>query len=303
MFLVSVGTLQFLVLGALDAIDSPWVVQGWAGLPFALMALFAYIGVRIFAKLVDIQSIFTSMWVALGSAVGMGVVILALTQALQGRLDISTAMNAYQAAILAITAILMIQIRQTVGPLYAAALNWSLAHYFILTMAGVADVVSRLALPPEHWYNVYNIGTIPYFVAGLCGMAAAIYFNRIAYAEHLNAAPAAAASQGTVTAVDVVVFLAGFVSDQNRVDSILDKMRSITATMEPGKPLSADQQRTLASTYLALEDFLVNKENVRQYKQSDLRQMVELRFRQAVDEQFWRNVEAGQTPAVAQTQG
>jgi len=73
------------------------------------------------------------------------------------------------------------------------------------------------------------------------------------------------------TALDLVTFAAGLVSNTAEVDPTLDKVRGITAQLGPDQePADADKQ-ILFDVYLQIETYLTTKESIRTFTKDDLR--------------------------------
>ncbi|HEX8763108.1 MAG TPA: hypothetical protein VF733_05115 [Candidatus Saccharimonadales bacterium] len=259
--------------------------------PFLFMAVFFYIGIRIYARLIGLNGMLTK---AVG-VVGVLVVLsfpLGFITALSGHsgLDPIILIQTFNRLLFTVTAILAYQVWRTTSPMYKRALallSTYLAITAIMVIIRITDV-QPWAKPFIPWYDPV------YVLAGIALFVAALRFNQIAYAEKIKAAAGQVAATGrdTLTSVDIIVSVAGLASNLRAVDKILDPMRQITALQQgPHKQLSEAQQATLAKVYLQVEDYLVTKEPLRKFEQRDLRQMIELQFKDTVDEPaFWRRV-------------
>ena len=142
----------------------------------------------------------------------------------------------------------------------------------------------------ETWFA--QTGVMQYWIAGFILSVTALQFNKVAYAEKSKAfIDPKKSEKGTKTSIDLLTFLAGFASNHSAIDSLLDPIRFVTASPGyVGKP-DESQQKILASVYLKLEDYLINKEPLRKFEQKDLREMIELKFKDAVDEPtFWSQI-------------
>ena len=281
------GVIEIYVLLALGVNDQSWSVVV-TELPFTLMAIFFYIGVRIFAKLVWARTVLTKALPVLGGAavlsllVGFGPGLLGS----QGVYDPLAAIRFFGLALFICSSVLANEVWVKTSAFYRRAFTWFLAFFSLTvfnTLCGFLQDASWMG-----WFGPASI--LLYLVAGLLLSITALQFNRVAYGEKDKSAQPG--KSGTSRSVDIIIFLAGFASNAEAVDPILDRLRELTAakTSPDWQPTEADQTQ-LASIYLSLEDYLVNKEPLRKFEQQALRQMIELQFKDAVNEPiFWKNV-------------
>jgi hypothetical protein len=258
--------------------------------PFLFMAVFFYIGIRIFAQLITVESVFTNTKVVMIAAAVISVPAGFMPfLGAQYTFDPIVVEQMFNRILFICAAILAYRTWQATSSLYKHALSW-LTGYLIVT-AVMATLHIADAFP---WMAPFIPLFDPaYVVAGLLLFAGAMQFNRIAYAEKSKPAVhgGEATEKGSHTSVDIIVFLASFASNPKALDIILEPMRRLTASGEVKGQLNATQQATLAKVYLQIEGHLVTKEPLRKFEQQDLRRMIELRFKDAVNEPaFWSQV-------------
>lgn len=291
---MAVGNIHYAVLGTIGAFNSPWVLYGGGDIPFLLMILFAYLGVRILTLTVGTQSSLTKLPVAFGWMLGLGLAALLLPATVPPPIngfDYLRIVKVVEAVSVIVTLILIVKSLQVVSVLYKPALRRFLWFYVALAVAGVAAVIAYLYVPADSWYGSFGIGVVPYVLGGVLGTTAALQFVRLAHTEKLVVQTPVA--RGRQTSIDIVTFLASFASRPALIDPILDPLRDLTSVREQSQHLDDTEQRQLAAVYAELEDYLVENEPARRYKRDDLRQMIDIRFRASVDEPvFWNGFDA-----------
>ncbi len=264
--------------------------KSWAdtatGLPFVGMAVAFYVGVRSFARLIGAQSVLlNAKYVYLVSATAGVVVGLLGSRALDAPVAL-VAIRFFDLLLFVWGAMLAFQVWRLASPFYKSAFTWLtlfLGMTVFHTTCGFLQVFSWM-----RWFNEASI--LVYLVAGFLVTMAAWRFNRLAYAEKSGRPVPGVGAPGAKTSVDVVVFLAGFASNPTQVDRYLDAVRSVTSSVNKDG-LSEAQQMALAKAYLQIEDFLVNTEPLRKFERKDLRQMIDLQFKEAVNEPaFWKQI-------------
>jgi hypothetical protein len=296
---LALGTLQFPIIGALNAFDSPWVKYGGVDTFFITTGIFNYLGVRRFARLVGVRGWLTGFgWVVLFWVLAAGASVVLPSERTDfsgGPFHASVAVYTFELATIVITTSLVYRIRQLTSALYHKALSLLLASYLIVVAAGALHVTTFLFVSYDHWYTTKAVGSLPYIISGALLLLAGVEFNRIRFAEKLQPATTKASSSSQKaskrTAIDVITTVAALASNPSAIDPLLDEVRAITSQLGPQQTLSEAQQAKLADVYLKLESFLVNKEPVRQFREQDLRQMIEVRFKGSMHEPaFWNRL-------------
>jgi hypothetical protein len=281
------GVIEIYVLLALGLSEQSWSII-IKELPFTLMAIFFYIGVRAFGKLIWARTPLINAPLVLGTATILSVLV-GFGPGLFGSGEVYDALAAvrfFGLALFICSLILAREVWARTSPFYRRAFTWFLA-FFSLTVFNTFCGFLQEA-PWMGWFGPASI--ILYLAAGVLLSITALQFNRVAYSETGKAT--LPPKSGTITSVDIIVYLAGFASSPAAIDTILNHLRELTAvkaTSDWGP--SESEQEQLASIYLSLEDYLVNKEPLRKFEQQALRQMIELQFKDAVNEPlFWKRV-------------
>ncbi|MET0779704.1 MAG: hypothetical protein ABWY71_02620 [Candidatus Saccharimonadales bacterium] len=126
----------------------------------------------------------------------------------------------------------------------------------------------------ENWYFASRAYELPTIVGDIGILTAAYYFNAIGLPTsrfNLWHRLTNRAESRPVTSVDIVVYVAGMVSDISQIDSYLDGMRSVTAQHQAGAPYSDSDQQKLYAVYREIETYLVTKERLRSFDTISLR--------------------------------
>lgn len=293
---LAVGMIQYPVIGALDAFDSPYVTSGAADIPFLFTSIFAYVGIVIIARTVNAKTILMSPWIAFGGAVAAGVLGAVLiksprTDLPPEALSFTLGVYIFEAVMVIFEVLILHKAIAAAGTIYKKALGWLLASELFVVVGGLGYVFSQAYIPFDHVYNYYSIGTIPYIFSSLLLIRAAVAFNQLAYAEQDLAKTAA--PDKSQTSVDVITLVAQLASSPSEIDPFLDDLRLMTSELSENGKLNDKQQAKTAQIYKELEDFLVNKEPARKFSVEGLRELVEIRFKGSVSEPiFWRTIQA-----------
>lgn len=79
------------------------------------------------------------------------------------------------------------------------------------------------------------------------------------------------AEERIASSLDMVTHAASLASNVKYIDPILDDVRMITAKLEPGQPISDNDNKKLICAYLQIETYLIAKESLRTFTREDLR--------------------------------
>lgn len=76
------------------------------------------------------------------------------------------------------------------------------------------------------------------------------------------------------THANKIVYLASLVSDINRIDPWLDRLRGITSLHDPATPLSPEDEQTLLNLQAQLREYLINGDPLRRFEPEVLDQKI-----------------------------
>lgn len=293
---LAAGIGQYPVIAILDASDSAWSTFGLDNIPFVLSCLFGYVGLRMLAKLLDVKSRLLNPWMVLVAVAGLSVLALFIPT---NHSDLSAGftyekvpflLSLLESLGLYLVTALIYLVKKRAGTLYTMAFRWFFWGYAIYLVANILGLVLGWLLPAEPALSMLNL----FFPVGAAVLlASAVSFNRIRFTEkRLAAAPKEGQPERAASSVDILITVAGLVSRPSDVDVIMDDVRIISAKLGDSKTLSPKEQAKLGQAYIRLETFLVNDEPVRKFNALDLRQMLDIRFRNVVNEPaFWKIID------------
>lgn len=237
--------------------------------PYGLASFLAYLGMRKFARLLDVKSIWTSfLFVLLAASVAAGLAtflpipsdLLAVVDEMT--IDIIMATLVWCTVFATMAAIVAAQVRQAISPTYKSAMGWTIAALVILALSAVHELVVKVYFSLTD-YAASDYAPLLFVLTGVAFLRAGLAFNETQQ-RTLQLPPNA-------TPVDIVVATASLVSKPKVVDTELDKLRSITAK-SPNTQLTTQDTKTLTDVYLYLEDYLVNHEPLSKFSREGLRE-------------------------------
>lgn len=88
---------------------------------------------------------------------------------------------------------------------------------------------------------------------------------------------------GARTPLELVISAAALVSNPTQVDQLLDKVRVLTASLEPGQQPAPADEHMLLGIYLQLETYLTTTEPLRRFTKEELRSRVAEELRHALE--------------------
>ena len=120
--------IQGVVLAALDAYESRYVLWGGSDIPVVLMMLLAYFGVRTIAQLIQVQSVLLKPWlpVPMGFVIGVTATLLPTTRSdyPERIIDVSAFIFAFEASICVVIAYLAYRTFHETSVLYRRPFRW-----------------------------------------------------------------------------------------------------------------------------------------------------------------------------------
>ncbi|HET8671419.1 MAG TPA: hypothetical protein VFM05_12570 [Candidatus Saccharimonadales bacterium] len=284
--LLGVAQAQTTAINVLAAADSLWVRYGFLTLPYLLSLIFLFSGTRQLARLFGVKQSSTSYPPVLGFSA-----ILALVAAMLPHLPVSTAEGPFRGSLaligwdagLFIASTLNIwYIKQRASAYYTRALHWFFWSLVVFTWAGIHYLITLIAIPENSWYANYGMAIVPFIVGVLLltktgtslqqmGQPIAPGLFSSLFAHTANTARGSRSKMGPI---DAVLELASYASNPSELDTILDRMRAITAQGESAQILQPSAQHELAGVYHEIEQYLLNNEKIRNFTVYDLRQAI-----------------------------
>lgn len=297
--------LQLPVFSLLNQLDSPWLTQGGVSIPFLVALVAIFWGLRGFARLLGVRTVWRSFLFVLALGVTGGVLSTlpphVTTPLPELGFDIASAALSIVVILAFGTAILSYVLLRKAGPVYTPALTWLSIAFTANAAGGVVFLVTHFLLPSDSDIIKGGPALMPFVFGGLCLIKAADAFN-VTAGKMARALPLSGTSPfddlpydgNHLSPVDVVMYTANLASNPAAITDIMDEVRAITARVSAGEALSDKDQRTLAGVYQRLEQYLTTKEPARQLNSQQLRYEIYRRFQSHDDgsNAFWRALSA-----------
>jgi hypothetical protein len=258
-------------------------------------ALLVYFGVRGFAKLFGVRGWLTYIGLTQAIIVATTVIIAFLPHAAWHEsevfFDATISLEIISGLECAFAAMIAFQVSRQSSQLYKVPMQ-------LLAVGLLSEIISVLIQVLAGFLIVNGLdltanGTAiaPQIVSGIILIWAAVAFHSVPSREQA-AEPTADAGR---VALDAVVKLASLVSAPANIAASTETLRSITSQLQPGQSISPEDEDRLAQCYLAIENYLADRELVRPQPVAAIRTRTEQTFGQAlIQSKFWQTVR--QTP-------
>ncbi len=271
--LLSIAYLQVHISSLIDV--PQWTTLGLIVVPFLVWGLIIFLGVRMFASLLDIRSLWGSLPVGIGASIILSV-LLSLPPhypSPDGEIafDATTIITTMAGTFIAMATGLIYVIRKQASILYTPVMTWLFAAMSTQVVGTVFYMIPHFLLPADHPFFTINSNLVLAVLTGALLLKAGLEFRLIeedALPEH---------PRPNATPLDVVTYVVSLVSNPTAIDNILDTVRTITARTS-GSALSTQQQESLAQVCHQIEDYLVHTEPVRKYDYEGLEYAIKRRF-------------------------
>lgn len=290
--MITLGVSQFMYpIFAYMGVQNPnWYIA--PSIVAILADLLILWGVKGFARLLYITPMMLSWLVVIGVTALVSFLSVFLPHypsfIPEKALDLSQALYVVSIVMLLFTSSLMILIKRSTGHAYVAATTWFIVAQLSAAVSLIFLFVANMIDPALlSWLKVP--ATTPLAFVGMFSMAAGYAFNKIGpYGESVGVL------HREVTLVDVIEYLASFASNPSSIDPILDDMRVITSSQQAGQKLSAAEEAKLAATCRNLQDYLINRETLRQFDAETIRKSVSRHFNldPSPNSAFWQKLGA-----------
>lgn len=167
-----------------------------------------------------------------------------------------------------IMALITLRIRSTLGIKYKAAMSWLAAALFMAAFSCVHETIVKQVsyFSQFETYFAYGFTLWPFLATAILFLLAGLSFRQMS--QRAIQLPDNASS------LDIITYAAQLASNPSEIDTILDKVRRITATHEPGAKLSAADEVALTEVYLHIEKYLIAREPLRKFTKEELREML-----------------------------
>ncbi len=304
--LFGLAYLQLPVLIAINQYHSVFYDAGFVALPFLGSVMIVFTGTRMLAKLFEVKNIALHYWFVIAFILVLAVLVSFLphapvTDGTEIKFDITSGLAIWGFSFMGFATYHLLLIKRQASVAYTQGLAWlSIGTGLSTLFSGVFNTLSTFILGSANWEITALIVLAPSAVAGLCYLRSAYLFNQITQtadiqertvARNFFGQPINPSRRGgqEASSIDIVVYTANLVSNSHAVDPMLDRLRAITAQMQPGAGLTPADEDVLLQVYLGLEDYLLKQEPVRKFSQTSLRQDVaqKLRLTTEASKTFW----------------
>lgn len=305
--LFTLGALQFPIITIFNLFDTPYATQGFTDIIYIVGTFLAFLGLWLYARLVEIKNIWTSLPAIFGvvAVVIIGAVVLphVPVDIPEKGFKFLLAFNAWEGFFLGASAVMALLIKRRTNTIYTRAMAWMVIAFSFCSLGVVLIMLAFRTMGLHTWYLGLNIYLLPFTAAAVAWFKSAEAFRNMAagaaiplvnvQGEHdFFGNPKGVVSGRSVICADVITFLVSLCSDTSKIDQQLDDMRFITARKGPDEPLTTEEQEKLARVYLSVERYLVEKDPVRNFSRQQLRDLVNERYRGIVDAPaFWQKVD------------
>lgn len=274
-----------------------WYESGLILLLYILPNILIYAGIRLFARLVGIQSRWASFRYVLPvvTAIGVGTMLLPVQLSSTAPTDTAAhsflALSTWQMCMNIACAYLAWRMIHAMGTTYTDAVRW-----LFYTMSAYALMSLHFVILPyigydTSWYGRTGAYLVVFVALGTMFVAAGYKFWQIGERKAVvhNASP-----------LDVIAYVAGLVTNMREIDLILEDLRVMTANHPDGQPFSAAEQTVLIKVYAGLETYLVEREPLRKFTREELRQHISVQFPgYKLEDTFWHDRKAANEPTQA----
>ena len=244
--------------------------------PYIVSVVCMYVGVQILAKLLGVRSIWLSPFFAGGVAIILAAASVLLPNtpvpdpAEERGYVIMFAIITATAAFGLVATGIATAIKNTINTSYKQAMGWLAVALGVMTLVTLHEVVLKATDLITTWYSANGIDLIGFLLVGLLFMKAGQALKKATFQKLPGNAPY----------VDAVVYTAGLVSNMKAIDTTLDDLRIVTASIKSGDTLTADQKKTLIKVYRSVEEYLVTKEPLLNLTKASLRARLTAEFQE-----------------------
>ncbi|HSW98303.1 MAG TPA: hypothetical protein VLF71_00530 [Candidatus Saccharimonadales bacterium] len=282
---LSVGllTLFFPYIEYYDLWSNNWLNMA-SYLPYLVGSVLMYFGARQFMKTVGLSSRLTAPWLMLAVTLllwGVHAVIPhynTWTGFNERQYDWFEVVTIVPVLFYAAAGYIMLKIRHAIGLDYRKSFGW-LGIGLLLQMGAAVTVMVMDITGYENWYFASRAYEFPIILGDIGVLCAAYQFNAIGLSTvGSGLGRLFGRRKEAVTSLDIITYVAGMASNPRTIDPVLDKVRTISAELTPGKPLTAGEEDALRAVYLQLEQHLVAGDPLRSFTKESLRSTVGRHF-------------------------
>lgn len=256
-----------------------WINSGGLALPYLLGVIGIFYGIRAFAKLLGIKTLWTSPAIALAATVVISLAATLLPHANVAEDDLSfylaLAISIWNSVFITFAAIAAFLIRKKIGEAYTRSTNWLCVALSVIAFAGWHYSIVQLTMTVGDWYYDYSLTIVPFVAGALALLVAGYTFSATDALNTKNVQPQLNAS----LELDIVLYVASLASNPTDIDVTLDTVRIMTSHRQPGRALSPADKRALADVFRKLENYLLHEDPLRTFSRDELHSGIMKRFK------------------------
>jgi hypothetical protein len=281
LIIFALSELQIPILASLGQYGSnAWLAGAGALVPILLGVGSIYAGIRLFAGLFHIKSLWGRPWfVVLAGVVGAVAAYMLPVGASISTAQESKGSNGLMGMMLMLflaTAILCYHIQKKASVSYKAAMLWFEAAQLGFVVIAAVTIGSIVIAGSKGGFVADGYTLLVQAIFALFTIKAAYEFNTIGQAPQpeVNSSVPGVALPSRASTIDIIIATAQKASDSTAIDPLLDGMRRVTSGHVPGQALSPQDEATLMRTYQQLEHYLTQEDPVRRYSAAELRTLI-----------------------------
>jgi hypothetical protein len=303
-YLLSIGLilysfilLQFFIV-LLTGLEDIVVRNALFLVPYGTASFFTYLGMRKFARLLEVRKLITSFLFVLILAVVVAVLatLLPVPAGLlelgvdEMTLDAISGVLTWSVVFGMCAGIAALFVRRSISHTYKPAMMWTTVSLFVMAFSALHEFIVKIYffdsayVASDYYLWPFILTSVLFLRAGLEFRATQLYGLQLAE---------------DASYTDIITATATLVSKPAAVDAELDKLRAITSSMNNSKQLSSQDKTTLRQVYLYLEEYLVTREPLSKFTRESLRDRLPREFAASLGKQIDSDVFRGQSRSKA----
>lgn len=228
--------------------------------PYGFGALFMYVGMWKFARLLALPHTGSSFLLAIFGAAALALLFVVLPHPEDTIEPTARAVMAICGAFSVAAVLMALRIRRTIGAIYKASISWTAVALGAIAFTTFHELIVKTYLIGSD-YAFHSLSLWPFLLTGILLLKAGASFKETG--RGILRLPQNASY------IDVVLNAAQLVSNPGAIDKELDKVRFITSQGKTN--LSTSEKQTLLQVYLYIETYLTTKEPLYAYTKENLR--------------------------------
>ncbi len=251
-----------------------WLDSGLAGFVYLVSVIPMLLGMRQFARLLNVKTRWSSIWLCIASFAVISVVLAFVPHLrptdseVQFRVFITIVV--WSMLVMLFSGMLALKIRAAIAQAYKKSLLWLAITFFVLMFGGAHFIMVYYLFATGDWYFDYSFTIVPFVVGGLLFIKAGYEFNAVGHV--LSEGEVSQNEHPQPTAQEVVAHVAALASNPSDIDAIMDDMRVVTSHIEAGQGAAPVDEEKLYEVYRRLVVYLTRQDPLRQYTEQNIKE-------------------------------